>query len=73
MCHIYHLNAVVSVIDIGGSNEIWRYHKTELRPTQSGSKYSLVGKQESAWYVLCHTNLVNEVISVIDVGGSNEI
>jgi len=73
MCHIIHLNAVVSVIDIGDSNEIWRYHKTELSPSHSGSKYSLEGKQENAWYVLCHIRLVIAVISVNDVGGSNVI
>jgi hypothetical protein len=69
MCHIYHLNAVASVIDIGGSNEIWRYHKTELRPSHSGSEYSIEGKHENAWYVLCHIHYVNAVISVIGALG----
>jgi len=26
--------------NIGGSNEIWRYHRSELRPSQSDSKFS---------------------------------
>ena len=28
-------------VDIGGSNEIWRYYRSELRPSQSDSKFSL--------------------------------
>ena len=70
------MNAVVSVIDVGGSNVIWRYHKTELRSlrsSQSDSKYGHEGLQENVSYVLCHIYLVNAVISVIDVGGSNVI
>jgi hypothetical protein len=74
LCFYIHLvNAVVSVIDVGGSNVIWRYHRTELRSSQSNSKYGYEGLQENVWYVLCHINLVNAVISVIDVGSSNEV
>ena len=48
-------------IGIGGSNEIWRYHRSELRPSQSNSKWSHEGKQENVCYVLCHIHLVNAV------------
>jgi len=45
--HIHPVNAVVSVIDVGGSNVIWRYHRTELRSSQSDSKYGYEGLQEN--------------------------
>jgi len=51
LCHIHLANAVSSAIDIGGSNEIWRYHRSELRPSLSDSKYSHEGKQENICYV----------------------
>jgi len=50
-----------------------KFDKTELRSSQSDSKYGPEGLQENVWYVLCHINLVNAVISVIDVGSSNEV
>jgi len=71
--HIHLVNAVVSVIDVGGSNVIWTYHKTELRSSQPDSKYGHEGLQENVWYVLCPIYLVNAVISVIGVGSSNEV
>jgi predicted metal-dependent enzyme (double-stranded beta helix superfamily) len=71
--HIHLVNAVVSVIDVVGSNVIWRYHRTELRSSQSDSKYGHEGLYENAWYVLCHIYLVNAVISVIYVESSNEV
>ena len=33
--------SIPSNVDIGGSNEIWRYYRSELRPSQSDSKFSL--------------------------------
>jgi len=45
--HIHLVNAVVSLIDVGGSNVIWRYHRTELRSSQSDSKYGYEGLQEN--------------------------
>ena len=71
--HIHLVNAVVSVIDVGGPNVIWRYHKTELRSSQSDSKYGHEELQENVWHVLCHIYLVNAVISVIDVGSSSDV
>jgi len=48
-------------VDIGGSNEIWRYHRSELRLSQSDSKFSHQGQQENVCYVLCQIHLANGV------------
>jgi len=44
LCHIYLVNAVVSAIDVSSSNEVWRYHTSEVWPSHSD-----VGGSNEIW------------------------
>ena len=60
-------------VDVGGLNEMWRHHRSELRPPHSDFRCSDEGErnvcyvlaEQCLFYVMCHINLVNAVISVI--------
>jgi hypothetical protein len=39
-------------VDVGGSNEMWRYDRSEIRPSHYNSKYGHEGKQGSVFNVM---------------------